>query len=83
MAKCALQQIYPKTNIKLILLIDGGKFYAISKNAKDKSFQQPSQGCLVPFPLLAGTVEIKQVKEMVTFKKALCPARRKSCQQPK
>jgi hypothetical protein len=34
-------------------------------------------------PSFAPTVEVRQVKETVTFKKALCPGSLKSFQQPK
>lgn len=86
MPKCVLQQICPKTNFKVILLINGWsiKFYAISKNANENKF--PKAQSLPPctiFSLFIQTVEVRQVEETVTFKKALCPARLKSCQQPK
>lgn len=55
-------------------------FNAIPKKENENnSFQQPSPCLLVLFFPLPARTEVKQVEEMVTFKKALCPARLKSC----
>lgn len=84
MPKCVLQWSYPKTNVKLILLsmvdnLSSMQSQKVQMKTTVSNSPVPASLYCFCFPLPARTVEVKQVEEMVTFKKALCPARLKSC----